>query len=1129
MKTFYISTFLFFFVSQISAQDTISVQTFTWDSTSRSAIFSFPEDPDQSFRKIIMEYNMRCHDAAVGNGDVGCGEWDYHCNTVITDPSAQDSAKAKHPSHIISDFEGESFDFSINPTYSYTEYLQKNVEYLSSSNETESTYFNDNSNSELGTISADTKLQFLIPADSLTTSGISPGAINGIKLFFKNEQNIPFLRIRLKLINTNQQFEPQLDGLTQHYFKTTNVSEGENHFKFYEAFNWDGISSIMIELSHSADDQINMRLEGMPIDEAYCFSSIKEDYYVNFQGADFFNLEPSIFNDTDSILTISMWTRGDERLPINTTLFEAIDDESRRQANVHLPWSNAQIYWDCGNDGSNYDRINKPALEPDFESVWTHWTFVKNINQLSMTILKNGQVWHTEFGKSKPIDITKFTLGSSTNLSAAYYGDIDDVRIWNQDVDPFTIRQWMYETIGDDHPYHDFLIADFSFDEKGGNSISGSLTNSIATSEKDPNWRKVRGKDLRKDFKQRDLCPKTSLVQGEYSMNIEEIPVLDSIINSTHRVVSYAINNNQLEAVDTLYYYNGSASPIFNEEGTLIRSISNTIDGTIDINQLDYYRFWDARYEILSFITPYGNGLDLGPEGVTFTIDMSDYATILKGDKMMSIEGVGNRQEELDIKFHFITGQPHAKVREIKQIWPIRNANQVWSGYSIGNIINDDVLEPRQIFIPDDIGYVKLRSAVTGHGSNGEFQSRQHYINVNGGFEEAIYSVWKECADNPVYPQGGTWIFDRAGWCPGMETDVFTYEIGPFLNKGEYNEFDYGIMGGNASNMDYRVNNQLVLFDEPFNSNDVEIMDILNPSSKTEHQRFNPSCNLPNIIIRNAGSQLLQSCDITYGMEEGQSITTNWTGNLRYLDTKKIELEVNDESFWKSGNGNFYVTLSNPNGEEDENPANSSMKSKYTAPFTSGKDLRVDIRTDNKPQDTRINIYDSKGDVVLDLFGFGSNTNYSLDLDLPDGCYTMEVIDLSDDGLEFWFFAGNGTGWLRIAEDNIPIISFDPDFGGNLYFDFIINKTNSINPIEFAQSIGISPNPADETLSVHWTSQLELKGKYKILDQNGRILLSQNAEANGVSNININHLPNGIYFIIIESDLGITSKKFIKM
>ena len=49
---------LFHFILSINAQDTITVQTFNWANPARRGAFQFPQDPTQSYRKILMEYNM---------------------------------------------------------------------------------------------------------------------------------------------------------------------------------------------------------------------------------------------------------------------------------------------------------------------------------------------------------------------------------------------------------------------------------------------------------------------------------------------------------------------------------------------------------------------------------------------------------------------------------------------------------------------------------------------------------------------------------------------------------------------------------------------------------------------------------------------------------------------------------------------------------------------------------------------------------------------------------------------------------------------------------------------------------------------------------------------------------------
>ena len=99
-----------------SPGDTIVVQTFdysmTYGSGDRDTIAHFPNDPNLTFEKIIMSYNMRCKDALVntsgGNG-VACGEWDYSCNTYIHDSSRVDSIKSIYSSHSISNFSKDFF------------------------------------------------------------------------------------------------------------------------------------------------------------------------------------------------------------------------------------------------------------------------------------------------------------------------------------------------------------------------------------------------------------------------------------------------------------------------------------------------------------------------------------------------------------------------------------------------------------------------------------------------------------------------------------------------------------------------------------------------------------------------------------------------------------------------------------------------------------------------------------------------------------------------------------------------------------------------------------------------------------------------------------------------------------
>ena len=135
MKKIFLKIILSVFVATIYAQnpgDTIIVQTFdysmtygnAWDGTVRDTMAYFPNNPNLSFEKIIMAYSMRCRNGQVntsGGNSIACGEWDYSCHTYIHDSSRVDSIMHKVVSHEISNFSGSTYNYSINPTYTYVQ------------------------------------------------------------------------------------------------------------------------------------------------------------------------------------------------------------------------------------------------------------------------------------------------------------------------------------------------------------------------------------------------------------------------------------------------------------------------------------------------------------------------------------------------------------------------------------------------------------------------------------------------------------------------------------------------------------------------------------------------------------------------------------------------------------------------------------------------------------------------------------------------------------------------------------------------------------------------------------------------------------------------------------------------
>ena len=149
MKSVFTFCFVLFSVILFaqSPGDTIVVETFNytqthgwpWSGLIRDTMIDFPDNPDLTFEKIIMLYNMRCKDGLVStttDRNKGCGEWDYSCNTYITDSSRVDSVLSFTSSHYISAFTGSTFSYVDVPLYDYYQYRQKDVQINSTNSET---------------------------------------------------------------------------------------------------------------------------------------------------------------------------------------------------------------------------------------------------------------------------------------------------------------------------------------------------------------------------------------------------------------------------------------------------------------------------------------------------------------------------------------------------------------------------------------------------------------------------------------------------------------------------------------------------------------------------------------------------------------------------------------------------------------------------------------------------------------------------------------------------------------------------------------------------------------------------------------------------------------------------------
>ena len=346
---------------------------------------------------------------------------------------------------------------------------------------------------------------------------------------------------------------------------------------------------------------------------------------------------------------------------------------------------------------------------------------------------------------------------------------------------------------------------------------------------------------------------------------------------------------------------------------------------------------------------------------------------------------------------------------------------------------------------------------------------------------------------------------------------------------------DYGLVTQDPGSANYRVNNQLVTYGPLNFSLDAELADVIRPTTKFEYDRFNPSCTEPAVLVRNNGSETINSLTFSYQYGSDTPLVYEWTGSLSPLTQREIDLPVIHNSFWNGNTeGTFHVSITAINGGPDGNSDNNTMTTQYKPVFEFERSFRIEFRPDNKPFNTSYTITNSDGEQVFQRNGFQSSQTYSDILNLPGGCYTFRINDSDDDGLEFWFFPNNGIGTLRFDElddenefDHIAY-QIEPDFGGTFYFEFMVRGTTSTeDDIEEISVMSLGPNPACNELQVIWEHPLYNHAQYKVFNSIGQQVLPTGTLSQGkMETVSTSALTSDKYLLVIFYDGNVRSEWF---
>jgi hypothetical protein len=450
-------------------------------------------------------------------------------------------------------------------------------------------------------------------------------------------------------------------------------------------------------------------------------------------------------------------------------------------------------------------------------------------------------------------------------------------------------------------------------------------------------------------------------------------------------------------------------------------------------------------FELARLITPYG-GFFQRDWTFTWEVDVTDFSLLLRDSVEVNFIHSGyepnhDRGWLLTIRFELITGPPVAEPVSLTTLW---DDNFV---YGDPDQPIENTLLPATWKADSESFLSRLRIVQTGHGMDrpdncAEFCNRWREIY----FDDKLLDrrqLWKRCGWNPVYPQAGTWIFDRGNWCPG---EIVTPEFHHFrVSGGEEHTLKMLVEPYTATEQNHGaqvISAYLISYQKPGASNDISLLDVVVPSDKQIYSRRNPAVSRPVILVMNSGYDTLHSMRITYGTRGEELHSVVWQGAIPPLTSQEVQL---DGSI-RPGRGDdhrFVVYVDEPNGQADGYPLDNGLTVRFTPAPTHAGDLIFSLLTNNQPQHNSWSLHSSNGSVLLsrDTGMLQAATQYADTFRLSEGGYQLTLLDDGGDGLEFWWNTIGGRGEARLLNlDGHLIRFFDPDFGSGFNYSFYVGS-----------------------------------------------------------------------------------------
>jgi len=551
--------------------------------------------------------------------------------------------------------------------------------------------------------------------------------------------------------------------------------------------------------------------------------------------------------------------------------------------------------------------------------------------------------------------------------------------------------------------------------------------------------------------------------------------------------------------------------------------------------------------ELGRLITPYANStFPRTPQDWShpYVFDVTDFYPLLQNDLTMRVFYSGySGGFTASIKFYFIEGTPARNVIALNALWQ--------KGYSYGNTADpiDDNVTAISLTKPVDAVSATAKLIITGHGGDNtencaEFCKKWYQFKIDG--QTVVQNdIWRDdCGSNFLYPQSGTWVYNRGNWCPGDLVREHLLEVPASIASGQTFTTDLDFQNYTSGNngASYKVAAVMFYYGDFNRQVDAAVESIISPSNLEEHYRFNPICGNPIIKVKNYGATAITSMKFEYGIE-GQDLSTyTWTTNLASLSEADVELPAMLGMNTVTGDDNqFVVRILEVNGAADEDQFNNELRSIFSAaPVWQGGNFRVDFKMSASIQGfvNKVNwtIKDADGNVVAERLGTVSNERYQDSLHLDNGCYQLEV-DASYIGWGLRYFNFFSPGYFRmydlatgdkldIPKNDLGSSSLAGNFGNGFVHHFVVENAVSVNEMSSQYQLNIFPNPANDFIYLEVLGTVKQVADIQLVNILGQTVYQNQSRQQHIK-IATEGLPNGVYTLIYNTGDGQKQEKVV--